>query len=66
MYVNGEQISYKSDMVFPVYETDLPISIGYEDETAFPGKVDEFRFYDRLLNAKEIKSIYEKTRNNYK
>ena len=66
MYVNGEQVDYNDDMVFPIYESDLVTSVGSGNDTLFPGKIDEIRLYSRILGLKEIKSIYDKTKGNYK
>ncbi len=66
MYIDGEEVNQKNNMKYPIYESDSNASIGYGDDTRFSGKTDEIRLYNRILDSKEIKALFDKTKVNYK
>ena len=41
-------------------QTSLPLQIGLRDTSySFGGMIDDVRFYDRLLNAKQVMQLYK-------
>ena len=61
-YVNGQRMPHRAnyDFLNQNFSSDEPLRIG-RGMTDFKGRVDEVRFYDRLLTDEEIKVVYEKS-----
>ena len=63
VYIDGDQSGATASYAGSVKNTTSPVYIGnvysYESQSYFNGALDDVRFYNRALSAREVKQLYD-------
>jgi uncharacterized repeat protein (TIGR02543 family) len=61
-YINGEPVDFLNtnygNIPNQIFNSDRQIYIGNMETNFFPGNLDDFRIYDRILNQSEVSALY--------
>lgn len=69
LYVDGQPMVERTDKKRPVVFSEMPIRLGGlqvgQWPKGFDGKIDDFRLYDKAINASQVLDRYNQTKGKY-